>query len=149
MSHENKLVGRPLYPQPIDDAARGTQSPQLALARARTLSLRGGGDAVTIDVRERYLTRLPAMREAARACGYALAVHGSETRDFDVIAAPWIETASGPFGLVHAICIAIDGFISEDKEYPVHKPHGRLSWSIQIGGGAYIDLSVMPLHPSI
>lgn len=99
---------------------------------------------VTPAVRERYLSKLPVMREVARECGYALAVHGSETYDFDVIAVPWIENAKSPDELAEAIRVAVDGFM-EPTTNPQQKPHGRLSYAIVIGGGAYIDLAVMPL----
>ena len=51
-------------------------------------------------------------------------------------------------------CAAVEGVIYNDPEAdpnnlvmhnPQAKPHGRLCWSIQLGGGAYIDLAVMPL----
>lgn len=99
---------------------------------------------MTTDLRTRYRQRLPIMREIAHRHGYALAVHGSETRDFDVIAVPWTDNASNPVMLVEAIRNGINGIYSIDKTYPVLKPHGRLAWSIQIGGSAYIDLSVTP-----
>ena len=35
------------------------------------------------------------------------------------------------------------------KGCPGMKPHGRLCWSFHLGGGPYIDLSVMPLAPQI
>lgn len=97
---------------------------------------------VTPAVRERYLLYLPIMREVARQLGYALAVHGSETYDFDVIAVPWIEDAKSPAELAEALRIAVDGFI-DPQTNPIQKPHGRLSYTIVIGGGAYIDLAVM------
>lgn len=94
-----------------------------------------------------YLGLLPAIRETARLCGYAVGLHGSMTRDFDLIAAPWTEDARAPRDLAEAIREAVHGTLaprSDGGEWPRQKPHGRLCWSIQIGGGAYIDLSVMP-----
>lgn len=96
--------------------------------------------------RERYHERLPGMREVARSHGYALAVHGSEMRDFDVIAVPWVERVSLPFVLAFALCEVVEGVITKGgkpDDSPTVKPHRRLCWSIQIGGGAYIDLSVI------
>ena len=109
-----------------------------------------------------YLQLLPDIRDAAKRHGYAVGVHGSMTRDFDLIAAPWVENPSPPDVLVEAIRAAVHGTITPDgtkggrwcKEagkfveaiirQPEPKPHGRLAWSIQIGGGAYLDVSVMP-----
>lgn len=102
-----------------------------------------------------YLQLLPIIREAARRHGYAIGIHGSLERDFDLIAAPWQEIVSSPDVLAIAVKGAVNGVFNEnaDKEgrtghrldNPTRKPHGRLAWSIQIGGGAYLDLSVMPV----
>ena len=103
---------------------------------------------------------LPALREVARRFGYALAVHGSLEWDIDLVAVPWCENA--PDGLVEAIFLAvnaIEGWVTwpggwtEKETWPApvgslpnpdRKPHGRLGYSIILGGGPYIDLSVMP-----
>lgn len=99
-----------------------------------------------------YRDLLPALRAAARRCGYALAVHGSEMRDFDVIAAPWVVEAVPPAELAEAMRESIGGFFLEgvvdgrDFSAPAQRPHGRQAWSIRLGGRGdrYIDLSVMP-----
>lgn len=100
---------------------------------------------------------IPALREVAESLGYALAVHGSLSRDIDLIACPWTSEAVEPRVLAEAIqkkAIEINGFAfplhNEDEEYnragcPGAKPHGRLTWVYHLGGGPYIDLSVMPL----
>jgi hypothetical protein len=92
---------------------------------------------------------IPAMRERARRLGYALAVHGSLEYDIDLVAAPWTEQAVAADELAEKLrtcCEAITGFawVRDDKEWPERKPHGRLAWSWHMGGGPYIDLSVMP-----
>lgn len=107
-------------------------------------------------------TVLPAVQKAARECGYAVGLHGSMERDLDLIAVPWTPDAKGAAELVEAVRCAVSGFIIEtgtpgakydaaaDKFVPAvvvnpaAKPHGRLAWSIQLGGAAYVDLSVMP-----
>jgi len=112
-----------------------------------------------------YLKLLPQIRDAAYACGYAIGIHGSMTRDFDLIAAPWTETAKPAEDLVEAVRAAVGGhiipngtpggrwdrtaekFVPAVVENPQAKPHGRLGWAIQIGAGAYLDLSVMPRAP--
>jgi len=94
--------------------------------------------------------------------GYALAVHGSMTRDLDLIAVPWTEEATDALTLVKALKDAIGGIThhSEMDHYyptcdPTEKPHGRLAYSLHFTNrgceGAYIDVSVMPrlsLHNS-
>lgn len=101
---------------------------------------------------EQYELRLPIITRVARAFGYAIGFHGSGQRDLDLIAVPWTDKAHSAEDLVDAIALAVQGTITKDGEIyanafhsaPARRPHGRLAWSIQIGGGRYIDLSVMP-----
>lgn len=80
----------------------------------------------------------------ARKHGYALALHGSLARDLDVIAVPWGPRSSSPQKLVDAM--AAFGHWSQSE--PTEKPHGRVAWQILLGGGAYVDVSVMPRLPA-
>lgn len=89
------------------------------------------------------LAFLPRVVRIAREHGYALAVHGSLARDFDFVAIPWVDEAVKPEELVEAIRAAVGGFFDE-HDHPASKPHGRRAWVIHLGGGPYIDLSVMP-----
>lgn len=100
-----------------------------------------------------YANLYPKLVALAREHGYALAVHGSMARDFDLIAAPWTEDAASAEVLIEAIRERIGGFIVNDPaadpaDFSRHNPqlraHGRLGWAIQLGGGPYIDVSVMP-----
>jgi len=89
---------------------------------------------------------LHAARHAAKRCGYALAVHGSQVKDFDWVAIPWTDEADGPDLLVESIARSVDALLVKE---PTDKPHGRRAWSIHIAhtNGRdpwYIDLSVMP-----
>jgi hypothetical protein len=93
---------------------------------------------------KKYPEALVKVREVARAMGYAVGVHGSETRDLDLIAAPWRGDAKPAHELAEAVRAVLEGEFSITHDQPDVKPAGRLAWSIQIGGGAYIDLSVMP-----
>lgn len=43
-----------------------------------------------------YAGMYPELAEVARKHGYALAVHGSLRKDFDLFAIPWIENPSEP-----------------------------------------------------
>lgn len=100
------------------------------------------------------LAIFPGLVKTARELGYTLAVHGSLARDFDFIACPWIEDAKPAEVLVQAICEAVGGSICNGASFdgqtwvkapcPSLKPHGRRAWSIHLGCGPYIDLSVMP-----
>lgn len=104
-------------------------------------------EGVGVRLRLRYNQLLPKIREVARAHGYAVAVHGSEERDFDLVAIPWTEEAVDAEELVEELRIAVKGYILENQngqQNMSRKPHGRRAWSIHIGGHDYIDLSVMP-----
>jgi len=89
----------------------------------------------------------PQLAELARKHGYALAVHGSLQRDFDLIAVPWTETVSEPQVLVDAIT---SGWAAKEVGGPPSdRPHGRRTWSLSIGfGTCAIDLSFMPRSES-
>lgn len=95
-----------------------------------------------------YLAKLPLIRDTARKLGYAVAIHGSLSRDFDLIAVPWVEDARPVDELVEAVRLAINGtiiptgtpggrwdkateqFVPVQVVNPAIKPHGRLAWSI-------------------
>lgn len=99
------------------------------------------------------------LRAVARRHGYALTVHGTLARDIDLVAVPWVMTVSPARDLAEAIRAemeAITGlrafWIDDEKADPYDytrrnpepKPHGRLAWSIYLGGApAYVDLSIM------
>lgn len=120
------------------------------------------------DHHKRVLARcwpalLRPLRETAKSLGYALAVHGSEQRDIDLIAVPWIQEAAPPRTLAEALFATVErehGFASwswsmqGDAEYtlngcPSRKPHGRLGWVINLGGGPYLGLAVFgPEQPA-
>jgi hypothetical protein len=92
-----------------------------------------------------YCYLVPHLAEVARDHGYALTVHGSMQRDLDLVAVPWIDGASGPVELASALYERIKWASSHDQpKGPVVRPHGRLAWTIALGGGAYLDLSIMP-----
>lgn len=84
----------------------------------------------------------PELVTIGREHGYALAVHGSLRRDFDLVAVPWTDEACEPQTLIDAITST---FAIDVLREPADKPHGRRAWSIVIGHGhCAIDLSFMP-----
>lgn len=112
--------------------------------------------AGTIDEMQAfYMSRLPAIREAAKEHGYAIGVHGSTRRDFDLIAVPWREEHSDKDTLAIAVHQAACG-IAYKKITPEQweqKPSGRwalalpvcwTAWHDMVSAG-HIDLSVMIL----
>lgn len=108
-----------------------------------------------------YESILPAIREAARKCGFAIGVHGSMRRDLDLIAVPWIPTPNvddsqilaRPSTLAIAIQEAACGIAyTPDAIKWEKKPHGRIATSLPVcwinwpdakDGTGHIDLSVM------
>lgn len=111
--------------------------------------------------REKYESLIEPLRARARELGYAIAVHGSLERDIDIIAVPWTGAAIDARDLVRElveVVYRVNGaaYVRDDppeeladafdwtRRNPQPKPHGRLAWSIHLGGGPYIDLSVMP-----
>jgi hypothetical protein len=71
--------------------------------------------------------------------GYALAVHGSLARDFDLIAVPWVDDPSS-----HSEVLAdvTDAYAVRLIGEPGVKPHGRMAYTISCGfGSCAIDLS--------
>ncbi len=116
-----------------------------------------GEDGFIAERATYYAVLYAAMREAARLHGYALALHGSLTKDLDVIAVPWTSTAVDEETLVRALVEAAGGRVQADGRWDAEaqdwrsapprtaKEHGRAAWVIFLGSnGGYIDLSVMP-----
>jgi hypothetical protein len=110
------------------------------------------------DSREKYELLIGPLREKARELGYAVAVHGTLKRDIDLIAVPWTSEATDERTLAESLRLVAEEINGEavmgwsmagDAEFslngcPGTKPHGRLGWCFSLGGGPYIDLSVMP-----
>lgn len=90
-----------------------------------------------------YVCHLPRITAKAREFGYAIAVHGSLQRDMDLIAVPWSQAATDEEELLKAICETVGGFRLEHQT-GADKPHGRRAWTIHLGAGLFIDLSIMP-----
>lgn len=75
--------------------------------------------------------------------GYALAVHGSLARDFDLIAIPWTDCAEEPDEVIASIANA--SMASRVVGVPENKPHGRIAYTLSVGfGECACDLSFMP-----
>jgi hypothetical protein len=99
-----------------------------------------------------YVALYPMLNQIARRHGYALAVHGSLHKDFDLIAVPWIEEASDALTLIRAFKKATRTVTQHEKTdkllkdcRPTQKPHGRIAYSLHVTGhgmyGGYLDVS--------
>lgn len=93
-----------------------------------------------------YATVYVKLIAAARDCGYALALHGTMTRDMDIIACPWTEDATSTDRLIREFANITGGYYRHQK--PKANPHGRMSYALVLdncaGDAVYIDISVMP-----
>jgi hypothetical protein len=102
------------------------------------------------ELRRIYIEVIPTIRKVARRAGYAIGVHGSLTRDLDLIAAPWRADCVEAGELARLIESAVAQYKHDRAHFEsvrknfTEKPHGRRSFSIHLGIYAYIDLSVMP-----
>lgn len=105
-----------------------------------------------------YAVLYPALAAIAKRHGYALGVHGSMRRDFDLLAVPWTEEAGEPLPMIEEMKAACEGVYSHHEfdhliksGNPTEKPHGRKAWSIHLTNkgmnGPYLDVSVMPRVP--
>ena len=102
-----------------------------------------------------FATIFGELRQIALDHGYSLMIHGSLSRDMDLVAVPWTDEASDPHTLAEAIRQRVNGHESEwgkkNDPSPRQRPHGRLAWAwypteeqAASNSGPYIDLSIMP-----
>jgi hypothetical protein len=86
------------------------------------------------------LARIIAWQE-----GYALALHGSFTRDLDLVAVPWTDSACESEHLIKRIEEATG--LKQNGHEPTKRPHGRLTWTLlfpAFGDPRFVDFSIMP-----
>jgi len=84
----------------------------------------------------------PELAKIFQRHGYALAVHGSLAKDFDLIAIPWSETLSPAEDVIREIT---DGYAIRQIGEPTHRRYGRIAYTISIGHGeCALDLSFFP-----
>jgi hypothetical protein len=86
----------------------------------------------------------PDLCKIFQQCGYALAVHGSLARDFDLIAVPWADSVSAPADVLAIIESTFSAVVVGDKAM---KNHGRIAYTVAIGFGCCgLDLSFLPTN---
>lgn len=90
----------------------------------------------------------PKLAEIFREHGYALAVHGSVGRDFDLIAVPWrAENVADPDVVIEVIFGQFDFKAANPERVPkaTPKPHGRVAYSVHLSfDTCYLDISFTP-----
>ena len=86
------------------------------------------------------------IRQAAWECGWAVALHGSLSRDMDIMAMPWVEDCTDEEVMIKTIierCFG-DSIISQcGLKIDRSKPHGRVCYLIPIYNDVYLDISIM------
>ncbi len=86
----------------------------------------------------------PQLAQLFRWHGYALAVHGSVANDFDLIAVPWVATASEPSEVIAAVLkkFAVEKLGSDQ---PTTKPLGRVAYKVHLSfSSCALDISFTP-----
>lgn len=94
-----------------------------------------------------YVMQYVRLERIAWRHGYALALHGSISRDMDLVAIPWTDDADAPEKLLKAFCryVASRTQVNIKIGSGTKKPHGRMSYVIPIGmEGQYLDVAIMP-----
>lgn len=91
---------------------------------------------------EPRLPPIEVIRHLAKELGYAIGVHGTQERDLDVIAAPWVENAVSSRELLQHIAKGLNGVVIDETQ----KTLGRHAATIQINGWfKQLDISVCPI----
>lgn len=103
-----------------------------------------------------YAYYLEPLKIIAKEYGYNLVVHGSMSRDLDLIAIPWEEEVGNVDKMIQQFCDILGGVIFTNRTdthiVKTEKPHGRIVYVININRGEYkghdpeyyLDISVMP-----
>lgn len=101
-----------------------------------------------------YSVCLRFLQEIAMEMGYNLIVHGSMSRDLDLVAIPWINDPKSHLELLQAFNLYLNGVtkdVPESSEYSIEEscymytllPGGRSSYIINLNRGgpynSYID----------
>ena len=93
-----------------------------------------------------YARAYSIIRCTAWQYGYAVGLHGSFTRDLDLILVPWTEHCfSQPQHLINLLADRTG--LKVQTEAPNLKPHGRLAWSLLFpgfGDPRWVDVSFYP-----
>lgn len=84
----------------------------------------------------------PGLCKIFQKHGYALAVHGSMARDFDLIAVPWVTRPHKHTTVIRDIKKKYAVIFSAK---PKKMKHGRIAYSLSVSfGNCYLDVSFFP-----
>ena len=92
-----------------------------------------------------YATILESLRKTCLDYGYALAVHGSCSRDMDLIAVAWTDSAIKPDLLIDEIqkCLFATIYNKDINKDGLLRSHGRVTYTIAIQDDWFIDFTVI------
>lgn len=91
-----------------------------------------------------YVYLYKGLAEITRKHGYALCVHGSVARDFDLVAVPWVDKPSAPIVVIDSI---LENYALKNMGEPEIRQHGRMVFTLSFTGDSFLDLSFMPIQP--
>lgn len=94
-----------------------------------------------------YVAFYGILKDLAKEHGYALCVHGSVVRDFDIIAIPFADVVKPHEELLQAIKNIVGEVENHDPQLydkVGYEPHGRICYTIECGAGGYFDISFTP-----
>lgn len=93
-----------------------------------------------------YVNYFGLLQKLAKEHGYALCIHGSVVRDFDLVCIPFDEVVKPHEELIAAIHKAIGFDKSSDPIFDQvgYEPHGRICYTVECGGSGYFDISFTP-----
>lgn len=95
-----------------------------------------------------YAAMYEDIRYVAIHCGWAVALHGSLASDMDIIAIPWVDSATSFEYMIEKISGLFDGnMISENYLITYNeKPYGRTVATIPIWEDFYLDISTVDIR---
>jgi len=92
-----------------------------------------------------YASIWPDLRDAAMDCGWALGLHGSLSKDMDIMAMPWVEGAKPVEEMIKALsgCFTESRFAEQHLVPKTGKPNGRVVYTMSIWADFYLDINII------
>lgn len=81
------------------------------------------------------------LRNAAMNCGWALGLHGSLSKDMDIMAMPWCDGAITDEEMINELRLCFAG--NEIKVYISDMPNNRRVFTLSIWGDFYLDINII------
>lgn len=93
-----------------------------------------------------YVVYFGLLQQIFNKNGYALCVHGSIMKDFDLVAIPFDHKISPHDKVLTEVKEMVGLSKQEVVGYRMTglEPHGRMCYAIECGGGGYFDISFTP-----